>query len=178
MLGFITRSTKDFSDSISFKVLYCSLVRSILEFSSCTWNPIYSYHSGRIEKIQHRALRILGRKARSLELSYQSLERSFNLLPLSIRREMYDIITLYNILNSKIDTPELLQSVNINVPGYVTTRSTMPFRPPFVRTNYLQNSPIIRFQRSANLIREHLDLFFTSASAIKQFYLNQLEETG
>ncbi|KAI5721217.1 hypothetical protein M8J77_017625 [Diaphorina citri] len=91
---------------------------------------------------------------------------------------MYDIITLYNILNSKIDTPELLQSVNINVPGYVTTRSTMPFRPPFVRTNYLQNSPIIRFQRSANLIREHLDLFFTSASAIKQFYLNQLEETG
>lgn len=37
MLGFITCSSVNFSDCLSFKILYCSLVRSVLEFSSCIW---------------------------------------------------------------------------------------------------------------------------------------------
>uniref|UniRef100_A0A8D8ZPX0 Uncharacterized protein n=1 Tax=Cacopsylla melanoneura TaxID=428564 RepID=A0A8D8ZPX0_9HEMI len=72
MLGFIFRSTRDFPDTLSFKILYCSLVRSVLEFSSCIWNPSYAFHSGRIERIQHRALRMLDGKSRSSVLSSSS----------------------------------------------------------------------------------------------------------
>ncbi|KAL1446919.1 hypothetical protein WDU94_002705 [Cyamophila willieti] len=177
MLGFFVRSTRDFPDTLSFKTLYCSLVRNTLEFASCIWNPAYSYHSARIEQIQHRALKTLGWKSRSSDLSDISLQQSFNLLPLSVRREMFDMITLFNILHSNIDTPDLLSSININVPGYVTTRQTLPFRPPFVRTNYLQNSPLIRFQRSANMVRDHLDFFFTTSTTIRNYYSRYLQES-
>uniref|UniRef100_A0A8D8UTN6 Uncharacterized protein n=1 Tax=Cacopsylla melanoneura TaxID=428564 RepID=A0A8D8UTN6_9HEMI len=180
MLGFIFRSTRDFPDTLSFKILYCSLVRSVLEFSSCIWNPSYAFHSGRIERIQHRALRMLDGKSRSSVLSSSSssppyflLESSFNLLPLSIRREMFDMISFFNILHSDIDT-SLIESININVPGYSATRHTFPFRPQFVSTNYLQNCPLTRFQRSANSLKDQIDFFSTSVSAIKIYYSRQL----
>lgn len=168
MLGFITRSTKDFPDTLSFKVLYCSLVRSVLEFSSCVWNPAYFLHSGRIEKIQHQALRTLRYRMRSPHLSYSDLEKHFDLLPLSTRREMYDCITFFNILHSKLDCPDLVSSVNINIPTY-STRSHLPFRPPFVSTKYLQNSPMIRFQRTANSL-VNIDFFSTTINNLKAHF--------
>uniref|UniRef100_A0A8D8S2S3 Uncharacterized protein n=1 Tax=Cacopsylla melanoneura TaxID=428564 RepID=A0A8D8S2S3_9HEMI len=106
---------------------------------------------------------------RSSDFSYPALERSLNLLPLSTRREMYDIITFFNILHSRVQTPDLLQSINIHVPRH-STRSNLPFKPPFVRTNYLQNSPLIRFQRLANSISNQIDFFSTSIAAIRQIY--------
>lgn len=175
MLGFVVRSTRDFPDTLSFKILYCSLVRNTLEFASCIWNPVYSYNCARIEQIQHRALKTLGWKSHSSDLSDFSLQKTFNLLPLSVRREMFDMITLFNILQNNIDSPDLLSSINVNVPGYVTSRQTLPFRPPFVRTNYLQNSPLIRFQRSANMARDHLDLFSTTLTSIRNHYSRYLQ---
>lgn len=172
MLGFVTRSTKDLRDPLSFKILYCSLVRSILEFASCIWNPSYNYYSGRIERIQHHALKTLGRKMGLPNASYSNLGSSSNLLPLSARREMYDLISFINILQSKFDSPSLLQSINIHIPTRVT-RNPLPFKPPFVRTNYLQNSPIIRFQRSANRLAnsiESIDFFNSSNLFIKDLF--------
>ncbi|KAL1448143.1 hypothetical protein WDU94_012246 [Cyamophila willieti] len=174
MLGFISRSTKNFPDFLSFKILYCSLVRGVLEFASSVWNPSYSFHSGRIERIQHKALKTLGFKMRTPNESYEALEKTLDLLPLSIRREMYDMITFHKILHSALDTPDLLEGININAPRYYT-RETLPFNPPYVRANYLQNSPLIRFQRSANKLREHLDLFSITSNQIRTFYSRQLE---
>ena len=37
MLGFITRNMSDFKGPVCMKVIYCSLVRSILEFNSVSW---------------------------------------------------------------------------------------------------------------------------------------------
>ncbi|KAL1446030.1 hypothetical protein WDU94_001877 [Cyamophila willieti] len=174
MLGFVSRSTRELPGHLSFKILYCSLVRSILEFSSCSWNPAYQIYSGRIERIQHRALKILGRKSRSCDLSYPVLEKSFNLLPLSTRREMYDMVTFFNILHSKIQTSDLLQAINIHVP-LRATRFSQPFTPPFVRTNYLQNSPLIRLQRLANNLSGDIDFFCTSINQIRHYYLQKLD---
>ncbi|KAL1448178.1 hypothetical protein WDU94_003684 [Cyamophila willieti] len=50
MLGFLFRSTKDFSNVLPLKILYCSLVRGILEFASPVWNPFYDIHSTVWEK--------------------------------------------------------------------------------------------------------------------------------
>lgn len=81
------------------------------------------------------------------------------------------MITLHKILPSALDTPELLASINIHVPQYHTC-TTLPFKPPYVRCNYLQNSPLMRFQRSANMVREHI--FSNTSNQIKSHYFDQL----
>lgn len=40
VLGFIKRTCYDFNNPLCLKVLYCSLVRLSLEFSTVLWNPI------------------------------------------------------------------------------------------------------------------------------------------
>ncbi|KAI5724323.1 hypothetical protein M8J77_001317 [Diaphorina citri] len=162
MLGFVSRTTKDFRNVLSIKILYCALVRGILEFASCVWNPSNAYHSASIERIQNKALRIMGHKMGQPHIphsSYSSLQSSLELLPLSDRRSMYDAVTFFNILHSKLDTPELLSTININIPTR-STRNAQPFNPPFVRANYLQNAAMVRFQRTANELSRDIDFFF------------------
>lgn len=91
--------------------------------------------------------------------SSQSLESRLHLLRLHTPREMHDMVFVYKILNSQIDSPDPLFSINIHVPGRLVVPRVLPCRPPFVRRNYLHNSPIIRLQRSANTYSEHLDFF-------------------
>lgn len=38
VLGFLNRASNEFKDINCLKVLYCSLVRSILKFGSIVWN--------------------------------------------------------------------------------------------------------------------------------------------
>ncbi|KAI5731307.1 hypothetical protein M8J77_007934 [Diaphorina citri] len=176
MLGFVSRTTKDFRNVLSIKILYCALVRGILEFASCVWNPSYAYHSASIERIQNKALRIMGHKMGQPHIphsSYSSLQSSLELLPLSDRRSMYDAATFFNILHSKLDTPELLSTININIPTR-STRNPQPFNPPFVRANYLQNAAMVRFQRTANELSRDIDFFSTSVQTIKQFFRDRL----
>lgn len=176
MLGFINRTTKDFRDVLPIKVLYCSLVRGILEFSSSVWNPSYAYHSSNIERIQNRALRIMSYRLNTPNASYSSLQSTLELLPLSTRRTLYDVIMFFNIIHSKVDTPGLLAAINLNVPTR-TSRTPFPFSPPFVRANYLQNSPMIRFQRTANQLSNDIDIFSTSVQEIKNFF-NRFDQNG
>jgi len=169
MLGYIYRTTRDFTNIAVLRILYCLLVRSTLEFSSPVWSPCYSVHSNSIERIQHRALHMLGWRSGVLEFSDLSLETAFKLLPLSLRRQMYDIITLFKILNAKIDSFELLESININVPIY-SLRNNEPFYPEFAGTNYLLNAPINRLQHQANELSSSIDLFCTNVHEIKNLF--------
>lgn len=61
-LGFIFRVAKNFSDIHCLKSLYCSLVRSILEYCSAVWSSAYCNGSERIESVQRRFLRFALRK--------------------------------------------------------------------------------------------------------------------
>ncbi|KAL1446426.1 hypothetical protein WDU94_005447, partial [Cyamophila willieti] len=117
-------------------VLYCSLVRGVLEFASSVWNPSYSFHSGRIERIQHKALKTLGFKMRTPNESYEALEKTLDLLPLSIRREMYDMITFHKILHSALDTPDLLEGININALATILAKPFLLILPMYVLTIY------------------------------------------
>jgi hypothetical protein len=53
LLGFVRRMTRDFRNPYSIRNLYCSLVRSNLEYSSIIWNPAYKIHIDRIERVQN-----------------------------------------------------------------------------------------------------------------------------
>ena len=56
---FITRHTKSFKNPNSLRILFISLVRSILLYASSIWRPIFDCHMKRLEHIQHKVLRRL-----------------------------------------------------------------------------------------------------------------------
>ena len=61
-LGFIMRIAKIFTDVYCLKSLYCSLVRSTLEYNSVVWNPIYLNGRERIESVLRRFIRFALRR--------------------------------------------------------------------------------------------------------------------
>lgn len=58
-LGFVMRISKSFMNIKTLKLLYCTFVRSHLEYASQIWNPRYQTYIDRIESIQRRFLRYL-----------------------------------------------------------------------------------------------------------------------
>lgn len=55
-LGFIKRISSDFKLSYSLKSLYCSLVRSIVEFGSALWDPYTMSDLAKLETVQYEFL--------------------------------------------------------------------------------------------------------------------------
>lgn len=50
-MGFLQRTCSQFSSVKIIKILYCSFVRSSLEYCSQVWNPRYDIYNSRIESI-------------------------------------------------------------------------------------------------------------------------------
>ena len=60
MLGLIIKRTcMDLKDESTLKSLYCSLVRSNLEYCSVVWCPFTKRNVNKLERIQHRASRFI-----------------------------------------------------------------------------------------------------------------------
>lgn len=57
MLGFLKRNTSDFKLSTSLKALYCSLVRSTLEYGSVVWDPSIATGCHQLERVQNKLLK-------------------------------------------------------------------------------------------------------------------------
>ena len=93
-VGMIKRSFSRLNKQ-GFKLLYKSLVRPILEYCSCIWNPIYKSDQLDIEKVQRRATKICsGLK----DKSYPERLIELNLTTLAYRRQRADIIQVFRIM--------------------------------------------------------------------------------
>ncbi|XP_055632891.1 uncharacterized protein LOC129773314 [Toxorhynchites rutilus septentrionalis] len=100
VLGFIRRHANEFTDDYVLKTLYCSLVRSILEYAAPVWSPFYVTHTLMIERMQKKFLRYALRRLPwngPINLPpYSDRCRLIGLEPLSTRRvtmqRMFDII--------------------------------------------------------------------------------------
>lgn len=57
ILGFVMRLTKEFIQNKIVKMLYCALMRPILEYSSVIWDPFTPNDSMQLERVQRRFLR-------------------------------------------------------------------------------------------------------------------------
>ena len=79
----------------SFKILYKSLVRPILEYCSVIWAPLYKTDALEIEKIQRRATKLVPELR---ELSYPDRLRKLNLTTLAYRRQRTDILQVFRII--------------------------------------------------------------------------------
>ena len=163
MLGFIKRNTSDFKSINAIRLLYCTLVRPLLEYCSSVWSPHYACHIHRIEHVQRRFLRYLAYKSnipRIDDYSYDfaALQENFSLPTLKIRRDQADLKIFFKLINYMIDCPSLISSMLLAVPAR-STRSLNSFHQPFRRTNAGFNSYMPRVSRTANYYADNLEFF-------------------
>lgn len=143
-LGFIRCHAADFTDVYALKTLYCSLVRSIVEYAVPVWCPYYTTHILAIERVQKKfirfALRTLPWNDPSNLPPYPDRCRLIDLQTLRSRRVEMQCLFIFDVLQGNIDSPALLEQVPLNIPP--RQLRNYPFLAiPYHRTNYGQNNP-------------------------------------
>lgn len=169
-MGFLKRSCSQFMDLKIIKILYCSFVRSSLEYCSQVWNPMYDIYISRLESVQRNFTRFLQYKCKTRDHNYELRCKRYHLLPLKARRKISDISFLVKLTQSYIDAPQLLSKINLRVP---TRSSRTPFlllNVPRCYTNYRQNSFFIRCAKFYNSLVDfsELDLFVTKPHVLNR----------
>ncbi|KAJ8933971.1 hypothetical protein NQ318_004577, partial [Aromia moschata] len=109
LLGFVNRTTKEFTLN-TYKLLYCSLVRSQLEYCSVIWNPYYNNQKEQIENVQNKFLRGCAYKMGYVwgSYNYNSVRFQLNLNSLANRRIVSDVCFLSKIITNKINSPSFV----------------------------------------------------------------------
>ena len=86
------RHTFKYMDEDMFLLLYKALVRPHVEYATCIWNPYLKYNMEMIERVQHRATKIV----QSLkDLSYSDRLKKLNLETLEYRRRRVNLLETY-----------------------------------------------------------------------------------
>lgn len=168
VLGFILRTSSQFSSLKVVKVLYCSFVRSILEYGSQIWNPQYNVYISRIEAVQRKFLRFLQFKCKSHDNDYEARCRRQHILPLYERRNIGDVVFLSKICQSSVDSPYLLSKINIKIPNR-SCRYPVALDIACSASNYRSNSFLIRSARLYNKLVDcsEFDLFNTKPNTFR-----------
>lgn len=174
-LGFVIRVCKHFTEISCIKLVYFAYVRSGLEYASSIWSPCYSIYKEKIERIQSIFLKHLNYRLKRESSEYLDSCRTHNLLPLTIRRELLDMLLLYDIVNGKIDCSELVGLVSLRTPTRrtrVTCRTL--FNIPNCSTNYTQNSTLPRLFRLYNEKYINVDVYGNVKKSFKNGILKQI----
>ena len=99
MVGLI-KHTFSFMDKDMFLVLYRSLIRPLLEYCPQIWSPYYNKDINMLEKVQRRATKLV---PSLYDLPYDQRLLHLGLYPLKDRRQRGDMITVYNLINGRIN---------------------------------------------------------------------------
>lgn len=156
-LGFILRVCKPFRQEITYKILYFSLVRSILDFGCIIWSPFYKCHISRIERVQRKFLNALDYRMGKGYSSYLKTLACHNLLSLEKRRTQFDVMFLFKIIHCHVDSPSLLGNISFKVPRR-NARHQKLFSVPFSRTKYYANSYLNRCLNYCNKDLSDIDI--------------------
>ena len=106
--------------------VYCSVMRSVLEYACVVWHPgLTSFESDEIERVQKRVLRII-----FPQLRYRDALTAANLERLNVRRENM-MRTTFNEIKSPAHIPNPLLTPRS---GVSNTRSQYPYELPRHRT--------------------------------------------
>lgn len=170
-MGFVIRSSRQFKDPYTLKTLYCSLIRSVLEYGSIIWSPSYAIHITRIESVQKRfllfTLRNIFRDTPRFELpSYMDRLRLISLETLHSRRVSADLVFICKLIQGLIDLPEILARINFNTRINHRRQDNLIYL-PMRRTNYGQQQPFYRMCSTLNRYSSDFD-FHSSAQNIRK----------
>jgi hypothetical protein len=147
----VKRIASEFKLESSIKVLYCSLVRSIVEYGSVLWDRHTTSSSLQLERVQRRFLSFAAYvlKIDHVPHDYFPVLTELHLSSLVDRRATANLSFLRKLLDGSIDAPTLLSSINFKVPQR-SLRSHTTFSIPNCSTNYGRNNPVYRLMRIAN----------------------------
>lgn len=161
MLGFIRRFSRDSNNATALKVLYCSLVRPHLEYCSVIWCPSTVRESKRIEGIQRKFTKLICKLLiPQRDLKYEDRCTYLGLSTLEERRKMANQIFAANILTRAINSSNLLQELDINVPR-VTAKGSQLLKEPAHKTNFGKNNPFSKIIRDFNQAQTEFDFQLT-----------------
>jgi len=151
-LGFVKRWSKEFRDPYITKSLYVCFVRSILEYCSPVWSPVYEVDINRIESIQKNflkfALRDLNWNDPYVLPPYENRLKLLRLDTLEKRREIASACLLFDIFYDRLDSVFIQSNIFLN--EGLRSRSPEFFRITFHRTNYGKFEPINRMLMIGN----------------------------
>ena len=94
------------------------------------------------------------------------VQNSIGIDSLNIRRDLIDIMFVYDILNNNINCPAILNLIGFRIPSRFT-RNTDLFLTPNFNTNSGKNSFFSRAIINANRISTVLDFFVLSRQVFK-----------
>lgn len=171
MFGFLYRNCREFTSVHTICLLYCSLIRSRLEYAALIWFPIHDIFIKQLESVQRKFLKFLSYLVDGdyVPRSYDHglLLNRFNFNSLLTRRIFLSVKFLYNLLNNKIDCNALLNEINFNVPRQCTrTHICFYLRPN--RTYVGAKSPLSVMCEKFNSIANTSDIHFDTIVKIKE----------
>ena len=160
------------------KLLYCSIVRPKLEYSSELWSPYTIKHQMILENVQRRATKFILNYPSDLNCKQRLLKLS--ILPLEYRRDLKDVILLFKSRLGLIDLQNNLLQQHSNVSNRVTTRnfSSLNYKIPHARQNYLKYSYYYRAPIIWNSLPEEIKSYTdlkTFKGSITSYYFRKLD---
>jgi hypothetical protein len=150
VLGFIRRHSSNFDSSKCLSVLYCSLVRSLLEYGAVVWSPYTLGDMRHLDRIQNRFLNFASYRL-NIPLpphDYSIINNKLNLKYLTERRNIFCCNFINGLIEGTIDAPRLLEQLNIRIPR--CTRSKELFYLPTNLSNFAKDSPLVRMMSIIN----------------------------
>ena len=171
LLGLLKRTCPLLTGVSVRRSLYLSLVKSQLCYATQVWSPAYVTLNAKVEQVQRRASRWILRTRRD-ESSYKERLTLLDLLPLSLDRELKDLIFFYKCLYCSTD---------LDVRNYVSfvshdrTRLSNSFnlRTPFCKTSSFQASYFNRIVKLWNYVCKLAPpTSFSSPTAFQLFVRN------
>ena len=163
MLGLLMRSLQNCRTAARLMpapilAAYFGNVRSILEYGSVIWGGAAKTHLERLERIQHKFLMWLAAHThlpqQHLSFSYNDLLDHFKIASLSKRRLKADILFIYKILISRIDSTFLLGNFPLHVPQRRTREGrNQLLHISFGRVETVKNG---LFTRAARAFNDHI----------------------
>ena len=100
ILGLPRRTCRGWKDTETLKVLYCTLVRSQVEYGSVVWSPYTVRNIDKLEHIQRRGTKFILRKR---NFTHDERLKCLNLLLLEKRRYLFYVTFLYTALNGYLN---------------------------------------------------------------------------
>lgn len=175
-MGFITRSLNDFNSMETYKILYNTYVRSILEYNSQIWYPYYDKYIVQLEKVQNKFTRHLSYKFNFPRATPKDRLESAKMESLMFRRILADEILLYKLVCGNTIT-SLSNGINIHIPTRLT-RFSPAFYLPNSNTNIESYCVINRIQRHHNKFFFNVNTLNQSISSFKSQIVNSLHNYG
>ena len=139
VVGLIRRSFEHLTPS-TFIMLYKALVRPLVEYGHCVWEPSTKSLKSDIEDVQRRATKLIGNLK---ELPYPERLKRLKLPCLEHRRKRGDMIEVYKYLNGfyDVDRPHFQLSENSRTRGN-KLKIAKPRHRLGIRGNYFLNRSV------------------------------------